>query len=60
MVSEYKKHQMLVAGIMGLILGAFLTLALWFATKNIVTLLFIPVAGLIGVAQAFLSPEPEE
>ncbi len=59
MVSENKKHQMKIAGLMGLILGFFLFLIFWVVSGKIYTLFIIPVAGLIGVAQAYLTPEPE-
>ena len=59
MVSDYKKHQMLVAGTVGLALGFFMFLLFWFITKSWFSLLIIPVTGIIGLAQAYLSPEPE-
>lgn len=59
MVSDKKKHQMKIAGLMGLVLGIFLFLIFWVVSGKIYTLFIIPVAGLIGVAQAYLTPEPE-
>jgi hypothetical protein len=59
MVSDKKKHQMKIAGLMGLVLGVFLFLIFWVVSGKIYTLFIIPVAGLIGVAQAYLTPEPE-
>ena len=60
MVSEGKKHQMKIAGGVGLILGFFLFLVFWAATNNWFSLFIIPVAGLIGLAQAYLTPELDE
>ena len=59
MVSAYKKHQMLVAGTVGLILGIFIFIGFWFVTNKWFSAFIIPVTCLIGVAQAYLSPEPE-
>ena len=59
MVSAYKKRQMLVAGTVGLILGIFMAIGIWVMTKNLISVFIIPLACLIGVAQAYLSPEPE-
>ena len=59
MVSAYKKHQMLVAGTVGLILGVFMFIGFWVVTKKPFMAFIIPVTCLIGVAQAYLSPEPE-
>ena len=59
MVSAYKKHQMLVAGTVGLILGIFIFIGFWVATNKVYSAFIIPVTCLIGVAQAYLSPEPE-
>ncbi len=59
MVSAYKKHQMLVAGTVGLILGIFIFIGLWVVSERWYTAFIIPVTCLIGVAQAYLSPEPE-
>ena len=59
MVSDYKKHQMLVAGSVGLVLGIFIFLAFWFVTHRWFSAFIIPVTCLIGVAQAYLAPEPE-
>ena len=60
MVSERKKHQMKVAGGMGLILGFFLFLIFWTMMHNWFSLVIIPVAGLIGLGQAYLTPEPDD
>ena len=59
MVSAYKKHQMLVAGTVGLVLGIFIFIAFWMVTQKWLSAFIIPVTCLIGVAQAYLSPEPE-
>ena len=59
MVSAYKKRQMMIAGGMGLVLGFFMFIVFWAVTKNWFSAFIIPVAGLIGLAQAWLSPEPE-
>ena len=59
MVSAYKKRQMLVAGTIGLILGIFIFIGFWVATDKIIAVIFIPITCLIGVAQAYLAPEPE-
>ena len=60
MVSDHKKHQMKVAGAAGLILGFFMFLVFWMITKNWFSLTIIPVAGLIGAAQAYLTPELDD
>jgi len=60
MVSEEKKHKMKVAGSVGLILGFFLFLVFWSVTKNWFSLVIIPVAGLIGAAQAYMTPELDD
>ena len=59
MVSAYKKHQMLVAGTIGLILGIFIFIGFWVMTEKIFSVFIIPITCLIGVAQAYLAPEPE-
>ena len=59
MVSAYKKHQMIVAGSIGLLLGIFIFIGFWVATDKIIAAIFIPITCLIGVAQAYLAPEPE-
>ena len=59
MVSDYKKHQMLVAGTVGLVLGIFIFIGFWVVTNKLFSAFIIPVTCLIGVAQAYLSPEPE-
>ena len=59
MVSDYKKHQMLVAGTVGLVLGVFIFIAFWFVSHKWFSAVIIPLTALIGVAQAYLSPEPE-
>ena len=57
MVSEGKKHQMKVAGIIGLALGFFLSLALWATTSRAIVFGVIPVAVIIAVAQAYIARE---
>ena len=60
MLSEGKKHKMMVAGSVALILGFFLFLVFWSVTNNWFALVIIPVAGLIGLAQAYLTPELDD
>jgi len=60
MLSEGKKHKMKVAGSVALILGFFLFLVFWSVTKNWFSAVIIPVAGLIGVAQAYMTPELDD
>ena len=60
MLSEEKKHKMKVAGAVGLILGFFLFLVFWSVTNNWFSAVIVPVAGLIGAAQAYLTPEPDD
>ena len=59
MVSDYKKHQMKIAGVMGLVIGVFMFMVFWAVTNRWYFALIIPIAGLIGVAQAYLAPESE-
>lgn len=59
MVSEYKKHQLKIALIAGLVIGLFMFLVFWAVTKRWYFAFIIPIAGLIGAAQAWLSPEPD-
>ncbi len=59
MVSDYKKHQMLVAGAISLLLGIFMAIGFWVVTHRWISVFIIPVAVLVGVAQAYMAPEPE-
>ena len=59
MVSSYKKRQLMIAGGMGLVIGLFMFLVFWAVTNKWFYLFIIPLAGIIGMAQAWLSPEPE-
>ena len=59
MVSDYKKHQLKIAGIAGLVIGLFMFLVFWAVTNKWYFAFIIPIAGLMGLAQAYLSPEPE-
>ncbi len=59
MVSDYKKHQLKIACIAGLVIGLFMFLVFWAVTKRWYFAFIIPIAGLMGMAQAWLSPEPE-
>ena len=61
MVTEYQKRQIMVSGVMGLVLGLFISLAIWAMTNhNPIAWVFIPVAGIMGVAQALISPAAKE
>ena len=59
MVSAYKKRQLMIAGGMGLVIGFFMFLVFWAVTSKWIYAFIIPLAGIIGMAQAWLSPEPE-
>ena len=59
MLSPYKKRQLLIATSIALVLGFFMFLVFWAVTHRWFFVFIIPVAGLIGAAQAYLSPEPE-
>ena len=59
MVSDYKKHQLKIACIAGLVIGLFMFLVFWAVTNRWFYVFIIPLAGIIGLAQAWLSPEPE-
>ncbi len=61
MVSDYQKRQIIVSGVMGLVLGLFISLAIWAMTDhNPISWVFIPVAAIMGVAQALISPAAKE
>ena len=61
MVSDYQKRQIIVSGIMGLVLGFFIALAIWAMTNhNPISWAFIPVATIMGIAQALISPAAKE
>ena len=60
MLSEGKKHKMKIAGAVGLILGFFLFLVFWSVTNNWFSAAIVPVAGLIGAAQAYMTPELDD
>ena len=60
MVSAYKKHQMLIAVSVGLFIGIFMAIAFWVATQRWFSFFIIPVAGLIGLAQAYMAPEGDD
>ncbi len=59
MVSAYKKRQLMIAGGMGLVIGFFMFLVFWAVTSKWIYAFIIPLAGIIGLAQVWLSPEPE-
>ena len=59
MVSDYKKRQLKIAGGMGLVIGFFMFFVFWAVTHRWFYVFIIPLAGIIGLAQAYLSPEPE-
>ncbi|MBQ7702032.1 MAG: hypothetical protein IJT54_06470 [Candidatus Methanomethylophilaceae archaeon] len=61
MVSDYQKRQIIVSGVMGLVLGLFISLAIWAMTDhNPISWVFIPVAAIMGIAQALISPAAKE
>ena len=61
MVSDYQKRQILVSGVRGLVLGLFISLAIWAMTDhNPISWVFIPVAAIMGIAQALISPAAKE
>ncbi len=61
MLSDYQKRQVIVSGIMGLVLGIFISIAIWAMTNhNPIAWVFIPVAAIMGIAQALLSPAAKE
>ena len=61
MLSDYQKRQVIVSGIMGLVLGIFISIAIWAMTNhNPIAWVFIPVATIMGIAQALLSPAAKE
>ena len=61
MTSENKKRQMKTGCIVGLIVGIFMFILFGVVTKRWVFSAFIiPVAGLVGLAQGYLSPELDE
>ena len=61
MLTDYQKRQVMVSGIMGLVLGFFVSLAIWAMTgHNPVSWLFTPLAAIMGIAQALISPAAKE
>ena len=53
MVSAYKKRQLMIAGGMGLVIGLFMFLVFWAVTNKWFYVFIIPLAGIIGLAQAW-------
>lgn len=61
MVTKYQKRQMLVGGGIGLLLGIFLSIAIFAMTNhNPVSFVFIPIAAAMGLLQAVFSPAAKE
>lgn len=57
MVSQNKKRQMMTAGSIGLVLGVFLFLIFFTFTGRWIYLFFVPLAGTIGLLQAYLASD---
>lgn len=60
MLTEKRKHKMKVGGTLGLILGVFIFFVMYAESKSWFTLFIIPVAAIIGLSQAYLSPADDE
>ncbi len=59
--TPYQKRQMLIGGGIGLVLGIFVSMAIYFMIKeNPVAFIFIPIATILGLAQAVTSPASKE
>lgn len=57
MVTDYQKRQIFVSGIIGLVLGFFLSLAFYFMlNNNPVAFVIIPIAVIMSIAQALIAP----
>lgn len=59
-MSPDKKRSVLISGTIGLALGFFMFIALWVMTHNWVTVFIIPIAALMGAAQAYMSPGDDD
>ena len=59
MVSAYKKRQLMIAGSVGLVIGIFMSIVFWTVTNKWYSFFIIPVAGLMGLLQAYMAPEGE-
>lgn len=59
-LSESRKHKMKIGGLLGLSIGIVAGSVFWIAGFGAGSLILVPIGVLIGVGQAYVSPDDTE